>query len=201
MAKILTDFSPSCFAADMPIVPQSPERSRQGSPNGMEDNRSASSGPGGGRCGNGRNGFSLDSEEVCFPFSVNIDFYIITLINFVLPTRLGKFSNNHSPSAISFRPLQLVGCPTGSGPRARISKTSAPSSWRAHFTSTVLPSNKTPMNCSNRTHPPPTTIHSTPHLPHTFCGTFSKATTYCPGCPWTRILTIACPAYPLTCRF
>lgn len=47
-------------------MPQpSPERSRHGSPNGMEDNRSRQSpGGGGGTCGSGRNGHSQDSEEV-----------------------------------------------------------------------------------------------------------------------------------------
>lgn len=43
----------------------SPERSRQGSPNGMEDNRSRQSLGGGGNCGSGRNNHSQsDSEEV-----------------------------------------------------------------------------------------------------------------------------------------
>lgn len=46
----------------------SPERSRQGSPNGMEDNRSRQSlGPGGGNSGSGRNNHSQqESEEVCW---------------------------------------------------------------------------------------------------------------------------------------
>lgn len=48
-------------------MPQgSPERSRLGSPNGMEDNGSRqSSGAGGGNCGSGRNNhMQQDSEEV-----------------------------------------------------------------------------------------------------------------------------------------
>lgn len=48
-------------------MPQgSPERSRLGSPNGMEDNGSRqSSGAGGGTCGSGRNNHNQqDSEEV-----------------------------------------------------------------------------------------------------------------------------------------
>lgn len=50
-------------------MPQaSPERSRQSSPNGMEDNRSRQSpGTGGGNCGSGRNNhMQQDSEEVSF---------------------------------------------------------------------------------------------------------------------------------------
>lgn len=50
----------------MPIAQPSPERSRQGSPNGLDDSRRLDTGNGGGRSGFGRNGQSQDSEEVGF---------------------------------------------------------------------------------------------------------------------------------------
>lgn len=56
------------FAADMPIVPPSPDRSRPGSPNGLDDSMRMDTGHGGhghgGRGGFGRNGAAQDSEEV-----------------------------------------------------------------------------------------------------------------------------------------
>lgn len=48
----------------MPIAPPSPDRSRPGSPNGLDDSRRVDTGAGGGRSGFGRNGSSQDSEEV-----------------------------------------------------------------------------------------------------------------------------------------
>lgn len=117
------------FSDDVQMTQASPERSRAGSPNGMEDNRSRQSmGHGGGNNGSGRNNqLQQDSEEVRIALKFewlsflppNFDTHSSILLYF----RLVQFCSSHWLSAIWCRQHQLAVCQHGSGLPVHIWKT------------------------------------------------------------------------------